>query len=78
MGNYNGTDGAKALAVTKISAKFGLLTKRAQPKTIICEAQAMKFYLKKFKLIGQAKKSIRWMPWHQEPMKDVITCEKPR
>ena len=26
----------------------------------------------------QAKKSIRWMPWHQEPTKDVTSCEKPR
>ena len=26
----------------------------------------------------QAKKSVRWMPWHQEPMKDVTNCDKPR
>ena len=26
----------------------------------------------------QAKKSVRWMPWHWEPMKDVITCDKSR
>ena len=26
----------------------------------------------------QAKKSARGMPWHQEPMKDVISCEKLR
>ena len=26
----------------------------------------------------QAKKSIWWMPWHQEPKKDVISCEKLR
>ena len=26
----------------------------------------------------QANKSIRRMPWHQEPMKDVISCEKLR
>lgn len=24
------------------------------------------------------KKGIRWMPWHQEAMKDVARCEKPR
>jgi hypothetical protein len=23
-------------------------------------------------------KGIRWMPWHQEAMKDVARCEKPR
>ena len=28
--------------------------------------------------IGQANKSARGMPWHQEPKKDVISCEKPR
>ena len=26
----------------------------------------------------QAKKGARGMPWHQEPMKDVISCEKLR
>ena len=29
-------------------------------------------------LKGQADKSARGMPWHQEPMKDVISCEKLR
>jgi len=29
-------------------------------------------------LIGQVKKSIRGMPWHWEPTKDVISCEKLR
>ena len=28
--------------------------------------------------IYKATKSQRWMPWHQEPMKDVGDCEKPR
>ena len=27
---------------------------------------------------GQAIKSARGMPWHQEPMKDATSCEKPR
>lgn len=22
-------------------------------------------------------KGVRWMPWHQEAMKDVARCEKP-
>ncbi len=30
------------------------------------------------KPIGQVKKSIRRMPWHWEPTKDVISCEKLR
>ena len=29
-------------------------------------------------LLGQATKSVEWMPWHREPMKDVISCEKLR
>ena len=24
------------------------------------------------------EKGIQWMPWHQEAMKDVARCEKPR
>ena len=28
--------------------------------------------------IGQAEKSARGMPWHQEPTKDVTSCDKPR
>ena len=27
---------------------------------------------------GQVSKGARWMPWHQEPMKDVGACDKPR
>ena len=27
---------------------------------------------------GQARKSARGMPWHQEPTKDVTSCDKPR
>ena len=27
---------------------------------------------------GQDNKSIRWMPWRQETMKDVVSCDKLR
>ena len=27
--------------------------------------------------IVERQKGIRWMPWHQEAMKDVARCEKP-
>ena len=27
---------------------------------------------------SEYEKGIRWMPWHQEAMKDVARCEKPR
>ena len=23
-------------------------------------------------------KGIWWMPWHEKPMKDVVSCDKPR
>ena len=26
----------------------------------------------------EREKGIRWMPWHQEAMKDVARCDKPR
>ena len=42
--------------------------------SLTAEANDMKFLL----TTGQANKSARGMPWHQEPMKDVISCEKPR
>ncbi len=25
-----------------------------------------------------ATKGMRWMPWHEEQMKDVANCDKPR
>ena len=30
------------------------------------------------KKVGQAEKSARGMPWHQEPKKDVTSCDKLR
>src|SRR5215217_260467 len=27
---------------------------------------------------SQVSKSRRWMPWHLEPKKDVVICDKPR
>jgi hypothetical protein len=29
-------------------------------------------------LLCQVFKGTRWMPWYQEPMKDVGACDKPR
>ena len=34
--------------------------------------------IERIKTAVQAKKSVRWMPWHWEPMKDAITCDKLR
>ena len=39
------------------------------------EAQAI---IENSKKIVQAKKSIRRMPWHREPTKDVTNCDKLR
>lgn len=31
---------------------------------------------RKFKI--KLQRAYRWMPWHQAPKKDAISCEKPR
>jgi hypothetical protein len=36
----------------------------------LSEKISIKFY-------GQATKSIWWMPWYQEAMKDAVSCDKP-
>ena len=41
-------------------------------------ARAASFSQKRITSRDQAKKSVGRMPWHQEPKKDVISCEKPR
>ena len=38
----------------------------------------MHYMIKQYQAKGQANKSKGWMPWHQEPKKDVESCEKPR
>ena len=56
------------LKVVKITA-----TKKQQQ--LLNEAQAIR---EQSKEIVQAKKSIRRMPWHREPTKDVTNCDKLR
>ena len=61
-------------------------TPKGEGKTItisqklLCEACIIQprelIYQRSF--YGQAIKSARGMPWHQEPMKDVTSCDKPR
>src|ERR1043165_754664 len=51
------TDG---LAICRSGSK---LDPRGQPRWSIGESK---------RFGGQASKSIRWMPWHQEAMKDVV------
>jgi hypothetical protein len=31
-----------------------------------------------FRILGQATKGLWWMPWHQQAMKDVVSCDKRR
>lgn len=40
--------------------------------------EAMKAELLLSGFVGQATKGARWMPWHQQAMKDVVSCDKPR
>ena len=40
---------------------------------VVCELYSGREYL-----FGLVCKSIRWMPWYQEPKKDVVACDMPR
>ena len=62
-------------------SKKGFLRIRA----IRCMCKKTKGYRSKIKrnrlcqlFCGQAIKSKRWMPWHQEAKKDVVGCDKLR
>ncbi len=41
-------------------------------KTKIAQCTSSKLFY------GQATKGARWMPWHREAMKDVVSCDKLR
>jgi hypothetical protein len=41
------------------------------PRTFVFGDMLGEFY-------GQATKGVRWMPWRQQTMKDVASCDKPR
>lgn len=41
---------------------------------VVCELHSGREHL----FVVQVVEGIRWMPWHQEPMKDVGGCVKPR
>ena len=63
MGNYN------------FATKGGKKTATKKQQQLLNEAQAIR---EQSKEIVQAKKSIRRMPWHREPTKDVTNCDKLR
>ena len=73
--NYNFTYKVEKSVTEKAFSKLTNL------KTIICEAQAKREQRSRgdpWSADVQAKKSIGRMPWHQEPKKDAMNCEKPR
>src|SRR3712207_7599919 len=45
---------------------------------ILCSVAAFGWWVGVGFVCGQVFKGTRWMPWHQEPMKDVGACDKPR
>ena len=55
-------------------AKFKRVTKSSSKK--LKQQKMMNIIQKRIK--GQAIKSIGRMPWHQEPKKDVTSCDKLR
>ena len=59
-----GNDSSNLLRETRNS-----LTNNSEKRPVQTLAQAVN---------GQVNKSIRRMPWHWEPKKDVISCEKLR
>ena len=53
-------------------------SKQDAPTPPYVEHKAFFAYFLSRKKVGQANKSARGMPWHQEPTKDVTSCDKPR
>jgi hypothetical protein len=43
-----------------------------------CEVKASQVSVCRVARGNQATKGTRWMPWRQVPMKDVVSCDKPR
>ena len=55
-----------------------LLIRNLSAESLIAGAVWIRSDLLVSKFYGQATKGIRWMPWHFEAMKDVVSCEKLR
>ena len=60
---------------TILPLKGGKTKSKPKYNKYLNEAQAI---IENSKKIVQAKKSIRRMPWHREPTKDVTNCDKLR
>ena len=75
----NGTDGAKDPTSAegnkrRIPKKRACIIPKTEENWIYGNGSVLQFE----DLEGQANKSARGMPWHQEPKKDVTSCEKLR
>ena len=58
---------------------FGAPMTRHDPHLENCRASTSILFFNEHQFCSfQATKSQRWMPWRQEPMKDVSDCEKLR
>ncbi len=44
----------------------------------VASCQAITYNQNYLGLYGQVNKRIRWMPWRQQAMKDVVACDKLR
>ena len=70
--------GAKLLKTPKKRQRSALFGKRSKPGAGETFALARKRTSEGICDEGQAKKSVWRMPRHQEPKKDVTSCDKPR
>ena len=61
--------------MSELANKFGSEGYGASAEEIRCKAGGTK---RRILRRGKANKSARGMPWHQEPTKDVISCDKLR
>ena len=64
----------KKLVKTTFCTKGEINSKTTEKKLFAKKARNERIILKEV----QAKKSIRRMPWHREPKKDVTNCDKLR
>ena len=77
MKKSKATEGAVVKTASE-SVTFNKLRVKQFRVNIFCEACIILRTASYGLEIGQARKSARGMPWHQEPMKDATSCEKLR
>ncbi len=70
-------DIVKRLCLVSAPAPFAASAARVRVTCVFVESCASGLSLR-MAICNQALKGIWWMPWHQEAMKDVARCDKPR